>query len=254
MKIIKSISDFREQRRELQGSIGFVPTMGALHTGHAALIERSVRECDLTVISIYVNATQFDNASDLEKYPDTLDGDLKLAEELGVDFVFMPDYQQMYPDEFRYQLHETEFSKQLCGAHRDGHFTGVLTVVMKLLNIVRPNYSYFGEKDFQQYRLIRGMVEAFFMDVEIVGCETVRESDGLALSSRNLNLDKESRELAPKLHEALVKDVPDVEVAGQLDTLGFDVDYIQTLEGRRYAAASLGSVRLIDNVPVDEVR
>ena len=154
----------------------------------------------------------------------------------------------MYPDDFRYLVDEKSFSKHLCGEHREGHFTGVMTVVMKLFNIVRPRRAYFGQKDFQQYRLIAGMVEAFFMGIEIVGCETVREPDGLALSSRNLNLTTADRVIAPKLHEFLSEAVGDETVAGKLAAAGFDVDYVTTIDGRRYAAASLGKVRLIDNI------
>ena len=176
MKIIDSVNAYREMRKEFEGKkIGFVPTMGALHIGRAALIERSVAECDVTVLSIYLNPTQFDNIADLEKYPATVEADLELAKNLGIEIVLMPDYEQMYPDGFRYQVEETQFSHRLCGAHRTGHFTGVLTVVMKLLNIVRPQRAYFGEKDFQQYKLIESMADAFFLDVEIVACQTVRE-------------------------------------------------------------------------------
>ena len=254
MKVLKTVAEYGEIYPGFADtSIGLVPTMGALHVGHAALIKRSVAESDLTVLSIYLNPTQFDNAGDLKKYPKTLESDLDLAEQLGVDIVLLPDYEQMYPDEFRYHVEETAFSRQLCGAHRDGHFTGVLTVVMKLLNIVRPNRAYFGEKDYQQYQLIRGMAEAFFLPVEIVGCSTVREQDGLALSSRNLNLDHSSRQLAPRFHEALSSDCADQKVATHLNELGFKVDYIETFDGRRYGAASLGKVRLIDNIALTEL-
>ncbi|MBV1876909.1 MAG: pantoate--beta-alanine ligase [Pseudomonadales bacterium] len=249
MKKIDSVAAFRALRSGLNGqSVGFVPTMGALHIGHASLIDESVRCSDVTVLSIYINPTQFDNANDLAKYPETLAEDLELAEKLGVDYVFMPTYQQMYPDNFSYQVEETKLSHQLCGAHREGHFTGVLTVVMKLLNIVKPDRAYFGEKDYQQFELIKGMVEALFVDVEIVGCPTVRENDGLAFSSRNLNLNVNERKLAPKLHAALVSGLSDEEVTLELNQLGFVVDYIETISGRRFAAAQLGKVRLIDNV------
>ncbi|HIG40149.1 MAG: pantoate--beta-alanine ligase [bacterium] len=254
MRRVESVAEYRKFREEFSDQkLGFVPTMGALHIGHASLIERSVTECDITVLSIYLNPTQFNNPGDLDKYPVTLENDLLMAENLGVDVVLLPDYHQVYPDNFRYLVEETSFSRQLCGAHREGHFTGVLTVVMKLLNIVRPQCAYFGKKDYQQYQLIRDMVEAFFMDVNIIGCDTIREEDGLALSSRNLNLDDHSRELAPELHKAIERNIADAQVVSQLDVLGFDVDYIKTIDGRRYAAASLGKVRLIDNISVDEV-
>jgi pantoate--beta-alanine ligase len=254
MKRVESIASFREYRREFENkSVGFVPTMGALHIGHASLIERSVAECDITVLSIFLNPTQFDNSVDLGKYPATLEDDLQLATQLGVDLVLLPDYDQVYPDAFKYQIEESGFSGQLCGAHRNGHFTGVLTIVMKLLNIVKPQRAYFGKKDYQQCQLIRGMVEAFFMEVEIIHCDTVRETDGLAFSSRNRNLDERSRRLAPELYKALALDMTDAEVGSKLDAFGFAVDYIETIDGRRYGAASLGRVRLIDNILVEKV-
>ena len=159
----------------------------------------------------------------------------------------------MYPDEFRYQVDEAEFSRELCGAHREGHFTGVLTVVMKLLNIVRPERAYFGEKDYQQFKLISDMVRAFHMDAEMVPCATVRESDGLALSSRNLNLSCDARETAPIIHQLIASDRSDQEVIEALTEAGFNVDYVVSKYGRRFVAARIGDdereVRLIDNVP-----
>ncbi|MEX0941353.1 MAG: pantoate--beta-alanine ligase [Pseudomonadales bacterium] len=255
MKIFNSIDQFRLERAQVTAArVGFVPTMGALHKGHAALIERSVKECDFTVVSVYVNAAQFDNADDLSRYPETLEQDAELVGALGVDIILAPTYEQMYPDDFRYRVVETDLSGELCGKHRDGHFTGVLTVVLKLLNIVRPDRAYFGEKDFQQYRLIEGMARAFFLDTEIVPCETVREHDGLALSSRNLNLDSNARALAPLIYEAITSSASDEVVTERLARAGFDVDYVMRKFGRRFVAARIGKgrrqVRLIDNVPV----
>lgn len=254
MKVLHGVSEWRAVREQIAAdvSIGFVPTMGALHKGHAALLLRSVAECELTVLSIYVNPTQFNNPDDLACYPNTLTEDLVLAESLGVDFVVLPEYAQLYADNFRFQVHETEFSLELCGANRPGHFTGVLTVVMKLLNIVRPTRAYFGKKDFQQYRLIQDMCETYFMPVEIVGCETVREADGLAMSSRNKLLDPSGRQMAGLLHKALISQFSDHQVRRHLQEQGFSVDYIVTRGGRRYGAVVLecdgNSVRLIDNV------
>ena len=148
---IRTVRDMREWQRTIgDRRVGFVATMGALHSGHASLIEHSVTDCDLTVVSIYVNPTQFDQPDDLKIYPRTLETDVSLAGAMGADLVFAPTWGEMYPDEFRYQVDEGKCSRELCGAHRDGHFTGVLTVVMKLLNIVRPKRAYFGEKDYQQ--------------------------------------------------------------------------------------------------------
>ncbi|MCZ6853643.1 MAG: pantoate--beta-alanine ligase [Gammaproteobacteria bacterium] len=252
MKVVKSAAEWREVRRTLRAPIGFVPTMGALHPGHASLLERSISECDITVLSIYLNPTQFDNPSDLERYPLKFEHDLELARALGVDWVITPDYDEIYRDGYRFQVREREFSNELCGAHREGHFTGVLTVVLKLLNLVRPERAYFGEKDYQQYLLIRDMCDAFFLDVDIVPCTTIRECDGLAISSRNEYLDEQGRESAAKLHSLLNSKLDDDHVAAELTKAGFAVDYVVTRARRRFAAASLhcGSrkVRLIDNV------
>lgn len=251
-RVFKRLEDWRVCRSALQGSVGFVPTMGALHAGHGSLIERSVAENDYTVLSIYLNPTQFNNPRDLDCYPKTLARDLEMARALGVDFVITPSYEQMYADGFRFQVDETEFSGELCGEHRPGHFTGVLTVVMKLLNLTRADRAYFGEKDYQQYLLIRDMCEAFFLPVDIVPCATVREADGLAMSSRNENLDAAGRVKAALLNNLIRSTLTDAEVIRGLTEAGFDVDYIVSRDGRRFAAASLQCgdrvVRLIDNV------
>ncbi len=253
MRTITSVKEFREVRKTLNTSnVGFVPTMGALHQGHISLLDRSVRECEVTILSIFLNPTQFNNPEDLKIYPVTLEEDLRKAEQAGVDIVLLPEYAEIYSDDFRFQLSENKFSKQLCGAHRDGHFTGVLTIVMKLLNIVKAEKAYFGKKDYQQYKLVKDMAEAFFLDVEIVGCETIREADGLAMSSRNTNLEAKARALAPKLHQLISEKEPDDIVVNRLQAQGFKVDYIETIAGRRYAAANLGQVRLIDNIQLTE--
>lgn len=255
MQIVNSVDQYRAIRQSWAGqTIGFVPTMGALHKGHGSLISRSRNECDITVVSIYVNPTQFDNPLDLNKYPVMLEQDSALCEDMGATLLFAPNYNEMYPDQFRYQVDETEFSLELCGEHRPGHFTGVLTVVMKLLNIIRPARAYFGEKDYQQLELIKGMAEAFFLEVDVVGCPTVREPDGLALSSRNLNLSKEARAIAPTLYRLIASHHSDEFVRDALREAGFDVDYVVTKRARRFAAARVGKgaaqVRLIDNVPL----
>lgn len=254
MKVIDNVGQWRNVRKSLTGSIGFVATMGALHRGHASLLARSARENDVTVLSIFLNAPQFNNPDDLACYPKTLQRDLALACRMGTDYVVTPSNEEIYADEFRYQIQEQQFSRELCGAHRDGHFTGVLTVVMKLLNIVQPQRAYFGEKDFQQYQLIKDMCETFFMDVEIVPCETVREDDGLALSSRNELLDVPGRETAGILNKLIRTDLDDAAVSVALTEAGFSVDYIVTKRRRRFAAATIsceqGDVRLIDNVPL----
>lgn len=255
MKIHANIDAWRRTRRELgAGSLGFVATMGALHAGHASLIERSVAENEITVLSIFVNPTQFDDQSDLDGYPKTWKADVALAERLGVDHLIAPRASEMYPDDYRFQVHETRFSRQMEGAHRQGHFTGVLTVVLKLLNLVRPDRAYFGEKDYQQFSLIRDMCEALFLDCEIVPCPTVREPDGLALSSRNVRLSCSDRARAPRFARVLATAADDREATCRLADAGFEVDYVETHGGRRFGAVRVGSgdhaVRLIDNVEV----
>lgn len=239
------------QRRDLKRrglSIGFVPTMGALHEGHRSLLERSRKENDVSILSVYVNPTQFDNAEDLQKYPATLEEDVRLAGEAGVDYVLAPTFPQIYPDNYRYRVSEDQFSRQLCGAHRPGHFDGVLTVVLKLLNLAQANRAYFGEKDFQQLKLVSGMVDAFFIDTQIIACPTVRESDGLAMSSRNTRLGPAARNLAAKFHQILRESVAPADAKKDLADQGFDIDYIEDIDGRRFGAVKLEGVRLIDNV------
>jgi len=255
VKVLHCMSQWQQLRAGISGSLGFVPTMGALHPGHRSLIEQSVEHNDSTVLSIYVNATQFNDPNDLAKYPSTLDADLAQAQAAGVDVVLLPDYPQMYSDNFRFQLSEHEFSNELCGTDRPGHFTGVLTIVMKLLNLVQPDRAYFGLKDFQQYTLIKDMCAAFFMPTEIVGCDTVRETDGLAMSSRNLLLSPAARKLAGQFNHILGQAQTDGRAEADLAALGFDVAYVRTVRGRRCAAVVVGegdhAVRLIDNMAID---
>ena len=242
MLIIKTITDWKKIRKSIppENSMGFVPTMGALHEGHLSLVDKSVQENDLTVASIFVNPSQFNDSSDLEKYPRDFNSDAQLLESRGVYSIFFPDY--------RYRITENEKSKIMEGAHRPGHFDGVFTVVMKLLNLVKPTRAYFGKKDYQQLILIRDMVSSFFLDVEIVGCPTIRENDGLAMSSRNTLLTMEERAKAPDFSKALQSEKFAENIKTDLTELGFDVDYIEEHNGRKFGAVTLGKVRLIDNV------
>jgi pantoate--beta-alanine ligase len=227
--------------------IGFVPTMGALHAGHRALLERAARENPCVVLSIFVNPTQFNDPADLEKYPRTLEADLELVRGLA-DHVLVPPAAQLYPDDYRYRVTENTLSRELEGAHRPGHFDGVLTVVLKLLNLVRPTHAYFGEKDWQQLRLIEGMARALFLPVEIVPCATVREPDGLAMSSRNRRLSAAARAQAAAFPRIL-REAPDTSAAcAALTGAGFGVDYVEDRDGVRLGAVRIEDVRLIDNV------
>ncbi|MBT8194997.1 MAG: pantoate--beta-alanine ligase, partial [Bacteroidia bacterium] len=185
-------------------TIGFVPTMGALHSGHLSLIERAKASCDLVVCSIYVNPTQFNNPDDFENYPQTLKTDIDKLDLANCDFVFTPTFDELY--ESKSDLLDIDLSsleKNMEGEYRPGHFLGMVTVVKKFFDIIEPDKGFFGEKDFQQLAIIKYMVSYFQLPVEIVGCPTVRENDGLALSSRNALLNKEQREAAPLIYKAL---------------------------------------------------
>jgi pantoate--beta-alanine ligase len=228
--------------------------MGALHEGHLSLVRRSRSENDRTLVSIFVNPTQFDDQADLARYPRVLDADLAALRTAGADYVLLPRADDLYPDGFRYRITERDFSTALEGAHRPGHFDGVLTVVMKLLQIAQPERAYFGEKDWQQLSLVRGMVDAFFLPVTIVGCPTVRDQDGLALSSRNSTLAPADRQRAPRFHEVLSSASTPDEAARELSASGFEVDYVEERDGRRLGAIRIGGVRLIDNLPVESTR
>lgn len=252
MDIISRIDVWQQWRGRIAHdiSVGIVPTMGALHDGHRSLIRRCRRENDICVVSIFVNPTQFNDPTDLAAYPVTVDADRELCAAEGVDAIFSPAYADLYPDDYRYRVTEDRDSRVLCGAHRPGHFDGVLSVVMKLLNLARPQRAYFGEKDWQQLQLVKGMVEAFFMPVTIVGCPTVREADDLALSSRNRRLSNGCRAKAARFPRLLASAAPAGEVARMLKADGFGVDYVEDFKGRRCAAIHCGGVRLIDNRPL----
>ncbi len=251
-QVVTTINEVKSIRKAVlkEKSVGFIPTMGALHAGHAELMKQARKENDYVIVSIFVNPTQFDNTEDLEKYPSTIQSDIRMAEKETINCVWLPKYSQIYPDEYKYKVSESELSKTLCGTHRPGHFDGMLTVVMRLLNIIKPTRAYFGEKDYQQLQLVRGLVQAFFMDTQIVGVPTVREPTGLALSSRNTRLKPEEKENAPLLYKILKLAKSDEDARLDLEKNGFKVDYVQDINGRRYAAAYLGPIRLIDNVKI----
>jgi pantoate--beta-alanine ligase len=248
--VLETPQAMKEWRRQQKASVGFVPTMGALHAGHEELLKRAKKENEWVVLSIFVNPTQFNDANDLAKYPKTWEQDLAMAQRNGVAAIFYPKYADMYPDSYRYKVSENEYSNLLDGAHRPGHFDGVLSVVNKLFNIVAPDRAYFGEKDFQQMTLIKGMVESLFMNLEIVPVPTVREADGLAMSSRNTRLTADQRKLAPAIYKEIMQSKSADEASANLASQGFIVDYVTDIGTRRYVAAKLGEVRLIDNVEI----
>ncbi|WP_457606138.1 pantoate--beta-alanine ligase [Nitratifractor sp.] len=235
MVVARSVEEFGKVRSGWKGSVGFVPTMGALHEGHLSLIRRAREENERVVVSIFVNPTQFLPGEDLEKYPRKKEADRKICELAGVDLLYMPTADQIYhEDELRIEAPKIR-GYILEGASRPGHFDGVLQVVMKLLNIVRPDHAYFGKKDAQQLALISQMVRDYFLPVEIVPCEIVRDSDGLALSSRNIYLSPEERRRALALSRALKR-------AGK-----------QIQAGEREAEAILETMRQVLEPEVDEL-
>jgi pantoate--beta-alanine ligase len=250
--VFESMSSFIQLRDQFKpiDTFGLVPTMGALHEGHASLIKKSVSENTHTVVSIYVNPTQFNNPEDLKKYPRTWEEDVALVQEAGASFIIAPRYEEIYADGYRYQLTEKDLSKKLEGLHRPGHFDGVLTVVMKLLQIAQPDKAYFGEKDYQQFQLIKDMAQSFFMRSEIIGCATVRESDGLAMSSRNKRLTPEGRKNAALIYKTLNSSVSFNQAKEALAASQIELEYLEEYSNRRYIAAFVDGVRLIDNVAV----
>ncbi len=249
-RLSRTLADWEAQRASMESlgeTVGFVPTMGALHAGHRSLLERARAENDRVVLSIFVNPAQFNDPRDLERYPRTLEADVALAEGLA-DHILAPEPSEMYRDDYRYRMTEHNLSARLEGAQRPGHFEGVLTVVLKLLNLVRPHRAYFGEKDRQQLELVQGMVRALFLPVEIVPCPTLRDPDGVALSSRNRRLSPAARERAAAFPRILRGSADAGSAAAELAREGFGVDYVEDQGGVRLAAVRIEDIRLIDNV------
>ena len=206
--LVKSIEEMKQIVKKLKKegkSIGFVPTMGYLHEGHISLMRCSKKDNDITVVSIFVNPIQFGVNEDLDRYPRDLERDLQICKKEGVDYVFHPSVEEMYPEGFSTYVIVEGLTEGLCGAYRPGHFKGVTTVVNKLFNIVQPDRAYFGEKDYQQLKVIQRMVKDLNMNVQVIGCPIVREPDGLAMSSRNKYLSPEERKAALSLSKALFK-------------------------------------------------
>ena len=276
MNIIRDIQEMKEFSLELRfrrETIGFVPTMGYLHRGHLELVRRALAENDATVVSIFVNPAQFGPSEDFDTYPRDEDRDLQLLKELGVDCVFIPSERVIYPEGYSTYVHVERLTDYLCGAKRPGHFKGVATVVTKLFNIVSPDRAYFGQKDAQQFRVLRRMVIDLNMNVEMVEIPTVREEDGLAMSSRNRYMSNSERREALLIREALDKGLEMIRegthsVSGIRDELGrilrkgkhVFVDYIEIVDEKNLSpverldndvilaiAVFVGKTRLIDN-------
>lgn len=279
MQVFNHITDlqlFLRSKRDSGYSIGLIPTMGALHEGHLSLIRRAKKENDIIVASVFVNPVQFNNPVDLEKYPRTPEKDIDLLSNANCDVVFMPSVEEMYPVKVNDHYDFGSLEHVMEGACRPGHFNGVAIVVRKLFEIVEPDRAYFGEKDFQQMTIIKKMVKDLNMELEIVPCQIVRENDGLAMSSRNVRLNKDERAIAPMIYKILNDTI------GQLNHLNpaemkeyalkkysevqqFDVEYVEIANetnlqhienwnecknARIFVALQLGPVRLIDNVRI----
>ena len=280
METVRTIAWMKEKAREArldQRVIGFVPTMGALHAGHMALVKRAKEECAPVYASIFVNPTQFGPSEDLSRYPRPLEADIEKLREAEVDALFLPEAAEIYPKGFSTYVQVEGLSDRLEGKSRPGHFRGVATVVMKLFETVEPHFAYFGRKDAQQVRIIQQMVKDLNLDVEIVICPTVREADGLALSSRNVYLRADERKAATVLYRALVAARREI-AAGARDSLELQramrkefqgeplatVNYAEIVDagsfepvvrvtGRSYAllAVYIGKTRLIDNMLIE---
>lgn len=282
MIIAERIDDVRStvKRWRAEGlTVGLVPTMGALHQGHASLVTAAAKDCDRVVASVFVNPTQFGQGEDLDSYPRDFEGDCRLLEEKGCHLVFHPSPEEMYPDDYgTYVNLESDMTNVLCGKSRPGHFRGVCTVVSKLFNIVTPDRAYFGEKDAQQLAVIRRMVTDMNYGIEIVGCPTIRENDGLAKSSRNAYLSKEQRKAAAVLYRS-IEEARKLTEANEKSTSASElietmtavissepmakIDYIEAVDGKTLQPKSqlvpgdlvalavyIGKTRLIDNFTV----
>jgi len=280
MTVLRSLLELNEWRAQIgEQTLGFVPTMGALHQGHISLVEQSLSMADHTLVSIYVNPTQFNNAEDLEKYPSTLDQDLTLLSATGDVVVYLPTQNDLYPN----GLHSRYFDfgslgTFMEGAGRPGHFEGMATVVTRFFEIIRPHHAFFGEKDYQQLAIIKQVVADENWPVEIIACATLREDDGLAMSSRNLRLSAQQRSAAKEIHRIISQWISDtdfnatmphaarktlIENINSIDHL--DVEYLEfsasntlipverfdlNVTTRVFAAVMCGKVRLIDNLPL----
>lgn len=245
MKVFNKIVDLQNQLfedRKKGKEIGLVPTMGALHEGHASLVKRSVKENGITVVSVFVNPTQFNDKNDLKNYPRTLDADCELLDKCGADYVLAPSVEEMYPTPDTRQFEYPPVSTVMEGAHRPGHFNGVCQVVSRLFYIVKPTRAYFGEKDWQQIAVVKAMVRHLGLSVQIVECDIVRDKDGLAKSSRNTLLAPDEREIAPNIYKALkaslkyaekhtVKETHDKVVDDINKVEGLDVEYFSIVDG-----------------------
>ncbi|MBA7615098.1 Pantothenate synthetase [subsurface metagenome] len=279
MRLIKEISQMKDYRKKIKAPqvVGFVPTMGAIHQGHLSLFRKARQQCDKVVVSIFVNPIQFGKGDDYQRYPRNLSEDISLSRKEGVDVVFAPPSKEMYPQDYSTFIQVGgALSSTLEGASRSGHFKGVATILVKLFNIVKPDFSYFGEKDYQQVLVVRKVVEELNLDAQIIALPTIRERDGVALSSRNSCLNKEERKAVAILYKALekaklwieegernpfsivskIKDLIKKEPLAKLDYVAVvnpeTLEKVEDIKGEVliFLAVSIGSTRLIDNMRI----
>lgn len=272
MKILKSVNEIISFRKNINGSVGFVPTMGALHQGHLSLLQKAREQNDIVVCSIYVNPTQFLAHEDFNKYPRKLDADIEICQRADVDVLFLPNDSEIYLNSDEVILKAPNYMGYILEGHfRPGHFDGVLRVVLKLFNLIKPTKAYFGKKDAQQLILIQKMVRELFLDIEIIACETIRDKDGLALSSRNIYLSQKERDLACLIPDSL-EDAFKAIISGEIDAnriktqilnklKDLEVQYIEIVDRELkplniiqkdntviLVAVKIGNTRLIDNI------
>ena len=277
MKTFLTVNDLREELNIVKApgkSVGFVPTMGALHEGHLALVKQSLSECDITVVSIFVNPKQFNNPDDLAKYPRNIEKDANMLQSINLDILFIPTVEEMYPSEDEESIDFGDMESVLEGKFRPGHFQGVGLIVSKFFSIVKPDKAYFGQKDIQQFCIIRKLVQEKFNHVNLISCPIVREGNGLAMSSRNERLSAQERSSASVIYESLKQAKQNLEkgvqfsmVQGEvqklfLETEGMELEYFEMVETQDFTivseasnkevalciAVNVGDVRLIDNI------
>tara|TARA_Y100000588_G_C14262602_1_gene928310 strand:+ start:1294 stop:2136 length:843 start_codon:yes stop_codon:yes gene_type:complete len=279
MELISSVEEMRllcADFKKKPFNVGLVPTMGALHDGHISLIKKSTEDNEITLVSIFLNPAQFNSATDLKSYPRTIENDSRLCNSLDIDLLFVPSADQIYPSGYSTWIDIEGITEKLCGLKRPGHFRGVSTVVMKLLTICSPDFAYFGEKDYQQFLIVQRMCFDLMLDTEVVLCPIIREKDGLALSSRNVNLSQKDRKLAILIIKAM-KEVEKLFYEGERNCIeliekakeilsvpnlyieyidivdSVDLESLQKIEStaRIMIAVKIGSVRLIDNLSLE---
>ncbi|MEC9159767.1 MAG: pantoate--beta-alanine ligase [Bacteroidota bacterium] len=274
MQVVHTVEEIKQKRLEFsQRKIGFVPTMGALHEGHLALVKKCKSESELSIVSIFVNPTQFNDNKDLEKYPNTIEADLKFLEQMGVDIVFIPKYEDLYQNEQKLAVNIAEIEQKMEGSKRPGHFDGVIRVLSIFFNLIKPNYAYFGEKDYQQVLVVQKLINQHFPTISLIKCPTIREPNGLAKSSRNKLLSESAFNRSGEIYSTL-KWIKENITAQSINSIlddgmrklseRFEVEYLElrnennleetsnSLENSRlFVAVQIESIRLIDNIALN---